>query len=34
MEALVVRGFAHSPEVYSVLGRKEEIGLDNSHRLV
>jgi adenylate cyclase len=34
MEALVVRGFASPPDVYSVLGRKEEIDLDNSHRLV
>ncbi len=25
VEALVIRGFANSPEVYSVLGRKEEI---------
>jgi adenylate cyclase len=30
----VIRGFASVPEVYRVLGRKEEIDLDNSHRLV
>jgi adenylate cyclase len=34
VEAPVIRGFASSPEVYSVLGRKEEIDLDNSYRLV
>jgi adenylate cyclase len=34
VEAPVIRGFDSSPEVYSVLGMKEEIGLDNSHHLV
>jgi len=34
VEAPVIRGFATCPEVFSVLGRKEEIDLDNSHGLV
>ena len=34
MEARAIRGLTSSPEVYSVLGRKEEIDLDNLHRLV
>ncbi len=34
VEAPVISGFASAPEVYSVVGMREEIDLDNSHRLV
>jgi adenylate cyclase len=34
VDAPLIRGIACAYEVYSVLGRKEEIDLDNSHRLV
>lgn len=34
VEAPVIRGFARPPEVYSVMGKKQEKHLDNSRRLV